>query len=553
MKRALLVTLFIAMACSRLYATDLYEDRLNRGLKNAEFHSYYLIEKAHGDPDKVKEYLDEALKLSPDLPAAYFHLAWVTFTTSPENIYETANYLVGGVSAYKRNFWWLFNLAGVAYVSVLITVVCSLLLIVLVRLPIDMPLINHEIREDGKNFIVFILAFFISAMGPLYFIAAMLMLISFYFKKGNIILTYAFLGSLIFLPLLLKPVETFFSAALSSPLKAIVAVNQGEDNNYALYVLKGREGREELFSLALARKRVGDIDGAIADYRKVLEKDPNNAEACNNLGNCYAIVKSYADARDMYQKSAAIRPLASAYYNLSQISREQLDFEEGDKYFDEAKKTDPDAVSRFRALTSRTPNRFYIDETLDMKDFWNYALRLKGADIISTTFLPQWSAPVVGLMVLISFAVFFRVRRYRAYSCKRCGKIICAKCERSLKWGSMCHDCFTSLVTLERDPRDRIAKVMSVYETKRRRKNTIRLLSFIMPGLHLIYTGKIIKGALLMFFYLWLPILFLIGLHYRFTIYPFMHSWIVVILAVTVPGLYLLNIIATRRYLKTWV
>jgi hypothetical protein len=74
-----------------------------------------------------------------------------------------------------------------------------------------------------------------------------------------------------------------------------------------------------------------------------------------------------------------------------------------------------------------------------------------------------------------------------------------------------------------------------------------------MPGLHLIYTGKIIKGALLIFFYLWLPILFLIGLHYRFTIYPFMHSWIVVILAVTVPGLYLLNIIATRRYLKTWV
>ena len=94
-------------------------------------------------------------------------------------------------------------------------------------------------------------------MGPLYFIAAMLMLISFYFRKGNRVLTYAFLGALVFLPLILKPVGTFFAAGMSAPLRAIVAVNQGEDNTYALSVLKYREGPEELFPLPWRRKERG--------------------------------------------------------------------------------------------------------------------------------------------------------------------------------------------------------------------------------------------------------------------------------------------------------
>ncbi|MGE5894614.1 MAG: tetratricopeptide repeat protein [bacterium] len=548
----ILIFLFFAVSYS-LFAQDLYEERLNKGLRNADDVSYYLIEKAHNDPANIQEYLAEAVKLSPDLPAVYFHLAWVSLTTSPANLYESAHYLLGGFHAYKKNFWWIFNLTGIAYLGFLLTLVCSVLFAVLVRLSLDVPLLTHEIREDGKSFFILLLAFFISALGPLYFIAAMLMILSFYFKKGDRLLTYVFLGALVFLPLFLKPVNVFLSAGTSPELKAIVAVNEGEDNAYALYALRGKEGRDELFSLALAQKREGRYNEAIENYRKILDRHPDDAAAYNNLGNCYAILKSYDEAKGAYEKSLKIRPLASANYNMSQVSREMLDFEAGDRYFDEAKRIDSDAVAGYRQGSSAEPNRLYADELLGMADFWRYALGVPGEHVISLTYLPLWSTPVIGLVVLVSFVIFSRKRKVRAFSCKRCGVVICARCERSLKWGSMCNDCFSALVTLEKDPRDRIAKVMTVYDAKRRKKNIIRFLSFVMPGLHLVYTGKIVKGTVLMFLFLLFPVVFLLSIAYQYSIYPYAHSWLAFALVVSVPTLYFMNIIATRRFLKEWV
>ena len=566
MKRIFLITIILLFSFSVVPAelqaesaqipvatVDPIELRLSKGLTNSEFYSYHLIDMAHSDPSNVIQLLEEALRFSPDLPAAYFHLAWVTFTKSPAKLLESMDYFFEGINAYSRNFWWSFNLTGVVTIGMILAFVFAMTVIVFVRLFVDMPLINHEIKEDNKIFFLFVLVFFISAMGPLYFIAAVMMVISFHFKKSDMIVSYVFFGALIFLPVFLKPVDIFLAAEMSPSLRAVVSVNEGKDNKYAIDILQGTENRQEMFSLALALKREGNVNEAIQIYNALLERYPNKATVYNNLGNCYAILGRLENAIAMYKKAVNIKPLVSTYYNLSQISRELLNFDEGDRYFDEARKVDSDAVARFRENTSRTPNIYYKDEVLSKADFWSLAITRSKGSFFRGTFVPLWLTPVVGLMVSITFFGLSRVRRNKAYSCKRCSLIICPRCERSLKWGDMCHDCFASLVTLEKDPRDRIAKLMAVQEKKTSRKNILFLLTLLMPGSNLIYAGKVLKGAILTFLFAAPLMLFAVSLFYRISIYPYTHSWLIFIVINITVAFYILNIIATRRLLKKWV
>ncbi len=554
MKKLSLLIVMIMLTSTFLYAEDLYDQRLDKGLTNSEFYSYHLIEKAHNEPSRVIEYLEEALKFSPDLPAAYFHLAWVTITTSPAKIYDSASYFFEGFNAYNRNFWWSFNILGITIIGTILAFGGTIIIIAMVRLPVDLPLINHEIKEDGRNFFLFILVFFMSGLGPLYFLASVLMLISFHFKKSDTIITYAFFIALILLPLFVKPIEFFISTEMSSALRAIISVNEGRDNNYALDVLEGEEDREALFSYALALKREGRLNKAIAVYQKILEANPNDPAIYNNIGNCYFMLGQKEDAMAMYKKAVEIKPLVSSYYNLSQLYRDMLEFEEGDRYFDEARRIDIDAVKRFRESSSRDLGTFfYIDETLHSSDFWSYALRQSGQVSLPGTFIPLWLTPIAGILMTVTFSALSKTRKNKASSCKRCGSIICPKCERSLKWGEMCHDCFTALVTFEKDPRDRIAKIMTVQDKKKGRKTIIFLLSLLMPGSNLIYTGKILKGAILAFLFLISPMLIIASLFHRIAIYPYMHSWLIFILAIISILFYIVNIFATRRLLKTWV
>lgn len=554
MKRFAVMVFFLVLMFPDPSAGVLRDEITNRGLRNDTVLSYELIEKAHNEPDKAREYAEQAVLASPDLPAGYFHLAWVTIAGfSPKNFLEGLNYLVQGLGAYKRNFWWSFSLSGIIYMSILITIIPTVFLIVLVRLPLDLPLINHEIREEGKHFVIFILVFIMSIMGPLFFLAAMLLLVSFYFQKGNIVFTYAVFGLLILLPLLLRPVEVYYSAALSPEVKAIVAVNQGNDNSYAFNALAGKEGTAELFTLALAQKREGKIREAIVTYNRILKQSPGDSRVLNNLANCYAILQRYDEAKEAYERALESGKRASVYYNLSQISRDRLLFEEGDRFFDEARKVDPDAVAEYRSTASMNPNRLYVDLTLDNGDLWKYAFEKRGRKPHTFAIIPTWLTPIVGIMIFISLFIFSRMNRNKAYSCRRCGVIICHKCERSLKWGSMCHDCFTALVSLEKDPRDRIAKIMSVYDKKRSKRSIIMFLSFLFPGLHLVYARKIVKGAGLLFLFLLPPAVYIMNALNDFPIYPYSQIWLFFFLAPLMPIIYILNVILTRRFLKKWV
>jgi len=88
MKKILVFLLFSLLILPAVSSgQELYEDQLNKGIRNSEPYSYLLIKQAQASAAEKKDTLLEALRYSPDLPAVYFELSRVSFSLRPESAF----------------------------------------------------------------------------------------------------------------------------------------------------------------------------------------------------------------------------------------------------------------------------------------------------------------------------------------------------------------------------------------------------------------------------------------------------------------------------------
>jgi tetratricopeptide (TPR) repeat protein len=519
-------------------AESLYEERLDKGLFNTDPYSYLLIEKAHEERDRAEELLESARKYSPDLPAVYFELAMESVSPSLNGMFEGIDYFRQGLKAYERNFWWSFNLAGVVSLSIIASYLLSLCILVAIRFPMEYPLLAHDIREDRARVALLALPFFLSLFGFLVFIAGVLFLFGLYFRKRDRIVVYGVFVSLLISPLILWVSDTLLSPP-SPQLRAIVAVNEGRDNRYALENLKGHDFGQA-FSYALALKREGNYGAAIATYKKLAgEADPL---VYNNLGNAYYAVKDLDSAKGAYERALGIRERPAPLYNLSQVYRETLDFAKGDEYFLKAARLDREAVSSFAAISGRNPNRVVVDERLPMSEIWKYAER-KSASL----------GPSVLLAVLMipAFSMLNRKMKTRAYRCRRCGTISCSKCSKALTWGGMCPQCYQFFVKVEElDPHARISRLVSIHEGQTKRRRILKLLSAFIPGTGQIYAGKIVIGFLFLWLFLFSLALIVMSRLSFVGIFPYSQGWMIPFAVLGLVLAYVLSIFNVKKGIR---
>ncbi len=495
---------------------ELYEAGLNKGIRNADAYSYVLIEQSREKRAEASALLKKALTYSPDLPAVYFELSKASFSFSASGTLDSIDYIFQGINAYSRNFLWSFVAAGSVFLGVILSFVCAIAIIIAIRLFGDAPLLAHDMRENRSRAFLLLGLIVLSIPSPFLFLLGLLILLGLYMKKTDRVVVYLFCLFLFLSPLVFKTASLFFNTLTSAKVKAIVAVNESKDNNYALSVLNTGDDYAALFSHALALKREGRYDQAIAGYNSLLEKrrDPR---VYVNLGNCYVGLYNFEEgkkynleeAMKYYVAAASLKPLASEYYNLSQISREMLDFTKGDEYFRSALVLDRVAVAGYRAVAGRNPNRLTIDETLTFSDLWDYVRERPGE--LSLFGITAFPPPVISLLAFLLLASFYfldRSLKQRAYRCRKCDTILCALCEKRLMWGQMCPRCYGSLIKLDEiDVRERVARLLSIYERQRKRRDAMKILSFILPGSAQIYAGKILYG----FLFLW-PFLFFLSI-----------------------------------------
>jgi tetratricopeptide (TPR) repeat protein len=490
------------------WGSDTRETSLDRGIKNNESYSYLLIREAEKNSERSENLLMEAISISPDLPAAYFAMAKASIAPSYKGLFETINYTIEGILAYTRNFWWAFTLSGSLLLSLVLSLVAAITIIIVMRLPADISLFAHDTAEAKNLLFLLVLIVALSAISPLLFLAGMLVFSGIYMKKADRIVVYFFLVFLLLSPLFFRAASIYLNAFSSSELKGVVEVNESKSSRYALAVLNSSKSYPSVFSYALALKREGMYPEAVAEYEQLLQKftDPR---AHVNLGNSYAGLKDLENAAAAYHKAAELKPLSSAYYNLSQISRELFEFQKGNEYFRKALDLNRAAVADYRTIYSRHPNRIVVDETLGFSELWRLAM--KGSVKVSTfgaSALPPYViSGAAGILIFLYFLLNHTLSE-KAYRCKRCSAVLCPRCENRHSWGSMCHACYASLIKLdELEVKERVARLLSIHHHQKNRRRFMKILSFVLPGASYLYAGKILAG----FLFLW-PFLFFLSL-----------------------------------------
>jgi len=551
---ALLVITIVMCTCGVApgdAAEELYESRLDEGLSTTEPYSYLLLAQAQQSRAQAKGLVEKARRYSPDLPAVYFAMAKEGFRPSPNGILQGLDYFREGIKAYGRNFWWAYSLAGLATISPFISFLLSLLVVLIIRSSMDAGLIVHEVREEKKRLLLLIIPLGLSLLGPVALAAGGFFLVGSYFKKGDKVLVYASLLFFAASPFLMKEISPFLST--TSSLRAVVAVNEGKDNRYALWALKGRNDFPSSFSYALALKREGHFQEAIEAYKVLAERmSRQDPKVLINLGNAYYGIKDMEAAKEAYQKSIGITPLPSAYYNLSQLYREMLDFTKGDEYFQGAARLSPEAVTRFTSIAGTNPNRFVVDETLPFSVLWGYAME-NGSILLSGSDMPVFFLAVA---MIPGFYLLSRKLKYRAQRCKRCGAVFCSRCSRRVAWGEMCSSCFGSLVKIdETDSRERVARLLSIYHIQSRRRSITKFVSYIIPGAGHIYSGKILAGFLFLWVFLFcLVVLVMNSLYPALGVLPFTQGWITLFMVISMMVSYIGAILHIRRRIhKGWL
>jgi tetratricopeptide (TPR) repeat protein len=548
-----LVVLSLALLGSPAWAGKDRDSVLDRGLRDNEPYSYVLSQRAEASgPAEAKVLLEEAIRQSPDLPVLYFKLSEAVLAASPWDVFEGISHAVEGLKAYRRSFWWSMSLAGLLYVSILGSLLISLAAVALIRLPMELPLLAHDISEDPRKLIVPALLLLISFLGPLFFFAGGLCIIGLYLRKTDKAVVYVSLLTIALSPYLLRPVDMFYSSSTPEN-RAIVAVNEGRDNSYALQVLEGHRDYASMFSYALALKREGFYGKAAGLYEEMARGGPNQM-VYTNLGNAYLAAGLTERAKDFYRMAEKMRPSPKTLYNLSQVYRYTLDFQTGDRYFLDAAKLDSDLVSGFTAVASSNPNRFVMDETIPMGELLErtWAGR-KG--VIDPFPVSPGAAAAIAVVMLAGFLLADRRTPTRASRCTRCNRILCPRCTQGLQWRQTCPDCYNSLVRLvDVDPKERVTKLLAVHERKSRIRAAVRLLSFAPPGIAQVYTGRVLAGFILLWLFTFpllaaaLNPLFFTGLS------SFRHGWLNPLLFLAMAVLYLASNISIRRRLtRGWL
>ena len=556
MKRLLIIILiYLTMLPVICHSEEFRETMLDRGIRNSEPHAYQLLEKARENSLESAQLLKEAMRDSPDLPAVYFELAQKSFSLSSTGIFESVNYSIEGLYAYSRNFWWSFTLAGSFFFSLVISLAAAIAIIIAIRFTGDLQLFAHDMAEIKYPLFMLIALIVFSFISPFLFLAGMLVMLGMYMKKIDRSVVYIFLVFLALFPVVFKTSSLFVNVMSSPRMKAIVEVNESKDNRRAVTALKNSDDYASLFSYALALKREGNYGEAAALYQKLLQRRPD-PKIYVNLGNCYVGLNNMAEAITYYLKAVEMKPLASGYYNLSQISRELLDYTKGNEYFNRALGINRNAVSDYRSIFSRNPNRIVVDETLSFPEIWKFALE---KPVKTSTFglsvLPVFFISGAAMILIILYALLNSRFRNKAYRCKRCSTILCQRCEKRLVWGEMCPECYASIIKLDAlVAKERMARLLAIYEHQKKRRNIMKIFSFLMPGVPQIYAGKILYG----FLFLW-PFLFFLFLPYVNFVFSgggllFAHrffTWVAVFLAA---GVYIIsNIITRQRIAKGWL
>jgi len=245
-----------------------------------------------------------------------------------------------------------------------------------------------------------------------------------------------------------------------------------------------------------------DHKRAIELYSGIDRKWKYYDRALNNIGSSYYRLGQPEKAIEYFEKAFG-SGLSSVEYNLSQVYRDGLRFDKGERLFKNLQARDPDSVFRFMSS-----DRIVVDEPLPWLALWSLALRpnermnaLRSAlwkPLLGI--IPLKFAPGVGVIMLVLFLILESrpAKKLKTYRCRKCGSVHCGRCEKRLFKANVCNSCYLGSLRIDQsDPQERISKILQTQKHYDNRMRATKLLA-IFPGLGNYFQGHWLSGFLLL-------------------------------------------------------
>ena len=481
------------------------------------------------DPAEATRLADLAVALAPDAPSAHFALARVKISSDLSNVGDALGALRDGVgramgqSSTRLSF--VGNLGAAVGLGLALAAVLGILGLALRPLRYALHDFHHLFPRGAlpaQTTVLFVLLLLLPwafKLGPLAELCALAAASFLYVSTSERVVMSLLLALLAAFPVLggLGSRALVYTGTLAEAEDRVQEGGPDAAESVARLETLEKNGQADaavLFVLGLDAKRAGRYPQAIERYKKALALSPRLAEAQNDLGNALLISGDLEGARDAYLSAAQIAPdSATIHYNLAKAStrKAQLQNRERDVSDDiERGKAATSAVYRLdRSLMDRASdnraNLFVLD--LELPSTAVAAAREGPAveasvtrqlrDQIWGSAAPGASEGFAAALVLGFWGLAFAGARLKPCAeCSRCGRPVCARCDREVAGGTNCGQCHNAFVKKGAvDPSTRARKEASARKYQDRWLKGRRLASYLMAGMGHLLGGRPILGT----------------------------------------------------------
>lgn len=482
-----------------------------------------------GERDRAEESFRNAIGLAPSLPDAQFALSLTDLNKGPLGFLPAMQHTVAGLFARLPTARGAYHLAMLLVPVVLIGLLATAAVLAMALLLRRGALLRHDLAESlgpGRSASVS-LAFYAGLLFlpvatfqgygwlPLWWMALLFVYLSVVEKAMAIVFV---LLSLAVVPLT-SNLEGKLLAARNPLFWAGVQAVEGAADPRSVALLDGAARKDPAdkdlaYLLASHHRKAGRYDEAAALYQKLLQADPGDAIAKNNLANLEFARGEFQSAIARYKQGAEAggppTTVATFYYNQSLAHLQRFEYQPAQEA-----KSNADRLAR--SLIADYDRTWKYDKG-------DYAVVDLGLSIpqVADKFLgtpqgvaarnvvkdgaPAKATDFVGVLVnrFTGFAVVFGLvvaifsvwrRRMLTLQCLKCGQIFDARDHRGGAAVGLCPQCYHLFIVrdgVSAPARNR--KLLEVQGWDERRGRVFRILSVISPGSGHVYAGKTLLG-----------------------------------------------------------
>jgi len=490
---------------------------------------------AKGERDRAEDDFHGAMSLDPHLPDAYFAMALSEMKKVPLGIVPAISDTATGLTARLPTIRGRQNLRTLLVPVLLLSVLVTATVFAGVMVIGHGALLLHDLEESfgperralAVGLCVLALVLPAAAFQGYGWLPLWCLALLFLYMEGMERLAAAaiLIGSLAVAPVV-KDLEARIQTQQNPLFRAGVLSVEGGPDARAIADLedamgKNRDDRDLVYMLAVQYKKAGRYDDAAALYREILQADPHDAIALNNLANIEFANTEYQAAIARYKQGIESNPpapvAATFYYNISLAHLQRFEYQPAQEARSQADRLAGSLMRTYDSLWKYDKGDYaVVDMGLDEDDLWtkfagmpsgirqkNVAGKGTGmprSALVSAAVLNRFVV-VVGVFALVGL-VLWRWRGSRAFTvrCVKCGTPFCRHCHLGKTAAGLCTQCHHLFVVrdgVSGPARNR--KLLEVQKEEERRDRIFRLLSLVSPGAGHLYAQKTALGLVLVF------------------------------------------------------